>query len=55
MMAQSSRGPYSMKCLRGRIISLNVNSIRCKTHAAELTQEQSDNQVIDWVYDPVAE
>ena len=50
-----SRGHYSMKCLTGRIISLNVNSIRCKIHAAKLTQEQFDNQVIDGVYDPVTE
>ena len=40
-----------MKCLGG----LNVNSIRCKIHAAELTQEQFVNHVIDGVYDPVAE
>ena len=44
-----------MKYMRGRIISLNVNSIRCKIHAAELTQEQFDNHVIDGVYDPVTE
>ena len=44
-----------MKCLRGRIINLNVNSIRCKIHAAKLTQEQFDNHVIDGLYDHVTE